>query len=57
MVAPISTMPTCNGIVPTRRVTKVVEGFKKYEKRIPLNIDKAALPIYIDVRTRNANVK
>jgi hypothetical protein len=35
----------------------VVGGFKKYEKRIPLNIDKAALPIYIDVRTRNANVK
>ena len=45
MVAPISTMPICNGIVPTRRVTKVVEGFKKYAKRIPANIDKAALPI------------
>ena len=57
MVAPISTMPTCNGVVPTRRVTKVAEGFKKYAKRIPANIDNAALPKYTQARTRNANVK
>ena len=57
MVAPISTTPTCNGVVPKRRVIKVVGGFKKYAKRIPANIDKAALPIKIEAKTRNANVK
>ena len=57
IVAPINTIPTCNGVVPTRRVTKVFGGFKKYAKRIPANIDKAALPIYTQAKTRNANVK
>ena len=43
--APINTIPICNGVVPTRRVMNDVGGFKKYAKRIPANIDKAALPI------------
>ena len=50
-------MPTCSGVEPTRRVIKVFGGFKKYAKRIPANIDKAALPIKIEAKTRNANVK
>ena len=57
MVAPNKTIPICNGIVPTRRVINVVGGFKKYAKRIPANIDKAALPIKRQARTSNTNVK
>ena len=57
MVAPKSTIPICNGMVPIRRVKNVDEGLRKYAKRIPINIDKAALPIYREAKTRNANVK
>jgi hypothetical protein len=32
-------------------------GLRKYAKRIPINIDKAVLPIYKEAKTRNANVK
>ena len=57
MVPPINTIPICNGMVPRRRDINIFEGFKKYAKRIPANIDKAALPIYTQAKTRNANVK
>ena len=57
MVPPINTIPICNGMVPTRREIKIFEGLKKYVKRIPANIDKAALAIKREARTRKANVK
>ena len=57
MVAPNKTMPICNGIVPTRREINVVGGFKKYAKRIPADIDKAALPKKREARTSITNVK
>tara|TARA_Y100000748_G_C15159354_1_gene357130 strand:+ start:397 stop:531 length:135 start_codon:yes stop_codon:yes gene_type:complete len=44
-------------MVPTRREIKIFEGLKKYVKRIPANIDKAALAIKREARTRKANVK
>ena len=57
MVAPKITMPICNGIVPTRPVINDVGSLKKYAKSIPANIDKAALPMKMLAKTRNANIK
>ena len=57
MVPPINTIPICNGMVPRRRDINIFEGFKKYAKRIPANIDKAALPTRRDARTSITNVK
>ena len=57
MVPPINTIPICNGMVPRRRDINIFEGFKKYAKRIPANIDKAALPTRREARTSIANVK
>ena len=57
MVPPINTIPICNGMVPARRDMNIFEGFKKYAKRIPANIDSAALPMKRETRTSNANVK
>ena len=57
MVAPKSTMPICNGIVPTRPVINDVGSLKKYAKSIPANIDKAALPMKMLAKTRNAAIK
>jgi hypothetical protein len=40
-----------------RREKKVLEGFKKKVKMIPRNIDRAALPIKMAIKTTKANVK
>ena len=57
MVQPINTIPICNGMVSTRRDMNIFEGFKKYAKRIPADIDKAALPKKREARTSITNVK
>tara|TARA_B100000686_G_C16574351_1_gene854610 strand:+ start:433 stop:684 length:252 start_codon:yes stop_codon:yes gene_type:complete len=57
IVAPISTMPICNGVVPIRREKKALEGFKKKVKMIPRKIDRAALSIKIAIKRIKVKMK